>query len=118
MKIIPSVELSTFQTKCDDSLGCKSVLSTCPLHNNTGCGKKRRILLGLWWPAKAALLRNYLEIYWPCAGGLLAVNAIGTQLRDPTTSLERRRLQITDSVGRWLSVQYARMGFHICIVGY
>ena len=27
-------------------------------------------------------------------------------------------LQITDSVGRWLSVQDARMGFHICIVGY
>ena len=26
---------------------------------------------------------NYLEVYWPCAGGLSAVNAIGTQLRDP-----------------------------------
>ena len=25
---------------------------------------------------------NYLEDYWPCAGGLSAVNAIGTQLRD------------------------------------
>ena len=32
--------------------------------------------------------------------------------------LKRRRLQITDSVGRWLSVQDARMGFHISIVGY
>ena len=32
--------------------------------------------------------------------------------------LKRRRLQITDNVGRWLSVQDARMGFHICIVGY
>ena len=31
---------------------------------------------------KAALVRNYLEIYWPCAGGLSVVNAIGTQLRD------------------------------------
>ena len=31
--------------------------------------------------------------------------------------LKRIRLQITDSVGR-LSVQDARMGFHICIVGY
>ena len=26
---------------------------------------------------------NYLEDYWPCADGLSAVNAIGTQLRDP-----------------------------------
>ena len=25
---------------------------------------------------------NYLEAYWPCAGGLSAVNAIGTQLPD------------------------------------
>ena len=32
--------------------------------------------------------------------------------------LKRRRLQITDSVGSRLSVQDARMGFHICIVGY
>ena len=23
---------------------------------------------------------NYLEVYWPCAGGLSAVNAIGTQI--------------------------------------
>ena len=29
---------------------------------------------------------NYLEDYWPCAGGLSAVNAIGTQLRDPINS--------------------------------
>ena len=26
---------------------------------------------------------NYLKEYWPFAGGLSAVNAIGTQLRDP-----------------------------------
>ena len=25
---------------------------------------------------------NYLEDYWPCAGGLSAVSAIDTQLRD------------------------------------
>ena len=25
---------------------------------------------------------NYLEDYWPCAGGLSAVNAIGTHLHD------------------------------------
>ena len=29
---------------------------------------------------------NYLEVYWPRAGGLSAVNAIGTQLRDPINS--------------------------------
>ena len=33
-----------------------------------------------------ALVRNYLEIYWPRAGGLSAVHAIGTQLRDPINS--------------------------------
>ena len=37
-------------------------------------------------PAKAALVRNYLEVYWPCAGGLSAANAIRTQLRDPINS--------------------------------
>ena len=36
--------------------------------------------------AKAAIVRNYLEVYWPHAGGLSAVNAIGTQLRDPINS--------------------------------
>ena len=35
---------------------------------------------------QAALVRNYLEVYWPHAGGLSAVNAIGTQLRDPINS--------------------------------
>ena len=28
---------------------------------------------------------NYLEDYWPCAGGLSAVNAIGTQFASPDT---------------------------------
>ena len=32
--------------------------------------------------------------------------------------LKRTRLQITDSASRWLSLQDARMGFHICNVGY
>ena len=44
---------------------------------------------------KAALVRNYLEVYWPCAGGLSAVNAIGTQLRDPINSgLTRWRMAV------------------------
>ena len=62
------------------------VLSTCPPHTYSGCGKERRILIGPWSSAKAALVRDYLEVYWPCAGGLSAVNAIGTQLRDPLNS--------------------------------
>ena len=33
--------------------------------------------------------------YWPCAGGLTAVNAIGTHLRDPTsTGLTRWRMAV------------------------
>ena len=31
-------------------------------------------------------LLNTVEDYWPCAGGLSVVNAIGTQLRDPINS--------------------------------
>ena len=38
---------------------------------------------------------NYLEDCWPCAGGLSAVNAVGTQLRDPIRSgLTRWRMEI------------------------
>ena len=36
-----------------------------------------------------------LEDYWPCAGGLLTVNTIGTHLRDPINSrLTRWRLRL------------------------
>ena len=35
---------------------------------------------------KAALVQNYLELYWLCAGGLSVVNVIGTQLRGPIVS--------------------------------
>ena len=46
--------------------------------------------------AKAAPVRNYLEVYWPCAGGLSAVNAIGTQLRDLMNSgLTRWRMAVS-----------------------
>ena len=72
-----------------------TVLSTCPLHTNSGCGKERRIIFGPWRPAKAALVWHYLEVYWPCAGGLSAANAIGTQLRDPINSgLTRWRMAV------------------------
>ena len=62
------------------------ILLTCPLHANSGCGKEGRILIGSWGSAKPALFRNYLEVYWPCPGGLSAVNDIGAQLRDPINS--------------------------------
>ncbi|CAN0212227.1 unnamed protein product, partial [Ascophyllum nodosum] len=57
------------RSRCSRSSRSPPVLSTCPLHTNSGCGKERRILIGTWSPAKAALVRNYLEVYWPCAGG-------------------------------------------------
>ena len=48
---------------------------------------------------KATLVRNYLEVYWPCAGGLSAGNAIGTQLRDPINSgLTRWRLAVSNII--------------------
>ena len=46
--------------------------------------------------AKAALVQNYLEVYWPCASGLSTVNAIGTHLRDPINSgLTRWRMAVS-----------------------
>ena len=50
--------------------------------------------------AKATLVRNYLEAYWPCAGGLSAVNAIGTQLRDQiiNSGLTRWRLAVLNII--------------------
>ena len=50
---------------------------------------------------KATLVRNYLllEVYWPCAGGLSAVNAIGAQLRDSINSgLTQWRLAVLNIV--------------------
>ena len=44
-----------------------NIYSTCPLHTNGGRGKERRIII-----SPAALVRNYLEVYWPRAGGLSA----------------------------------------------
>ena len=71
------------------------VLSPYSHHTNSGCRKERRILIGLRGPAKAELVRNYLEVYWPCAGGLSAVNAIKTQLHDPINSgLTRWRMAV------------------------
>ena len=57
---------------------------------NSECGKEgRRInnyLVRGDLPRQHPFGTNYLEVYWPCPGGLSAVNAIGTQLRDPINS--------------------------------
>ena len=57
------------------------------------------MLIGPWrpyLPRQHSFGINYLEVYWPCAGGLSAVNAIGTQLRDPINSgLIRWRMAVS-----------------------
>ena len=63
------------------------VLSTCYNHFMpiVSDGKKRRILVGPCGDLPLPVW-NYLEVHWPCVGGFSAVNAIGTQLRDPMNS--------------------------------
>ena len=63
--------------------------STCPLHTNSGCWKRDEAYIN--WPmvtceGSSNRCWNCLEDYWSCAGGLSAVNAIGTQLRDQINS--------------------------------
>ena len=41
------------------------------LHTNSGCGKKRRILIGPWWPAKVAPCQGSTRLKLP--RGLLAL---------------------------------------------
>jgi hypothetical protein len=68
-------------------------------------GKERYILFDPWRPVTAAPVWNYLEICWPCAGGLSAVNDIGTQLRDSINSgLTRWRMGV--SISKWAMVLY------------
>ena len=40
-KIVPRNELEI-------TVRHMSILSTCPLHTNSGCGKERRMLVGPW----------------------------------------------------------------------
>ena len=66
-----------------------------PFYTNRGCGEEGHRLIGPWRPAKAALDQNYVEVYWPHAGELSAVNAIGTQMRDPINlGLARWRMAV------------------------
>ena len=47
------------------------------------CGKREaQVNRSMMILEKATPVWNYLEDYWSCAGGLSAVNAVGTQLRD------------------------------------
>ena len=67
------------------------------LHTNRGLGKeKRRIFItGPWWCIGNTRYWSYLEDYWPCTGGLSAVNAICTQLHDAVNSgLTRWRMAV------------------------
>ena len=75
----------TLQKKADKGVTCRvhsPVLTTCLHLTKSECEKERRTLTGPWRPFKAALVRNYLVVYWPCGRGLSAVNAIATQLGD------------------------------------
>ena len=65
------------------------------IHTNSRCGKERRILIGPRRCKGSTRYWNYLEVYWPCAGWLSAVNAIGTHLLDPINSgLTRWRMAV------------------------
>ena len=91
--------LRTMDRKCKTSTRLNTdagILPACHFIPIAGLGKERRILIGPWGSAKAALVvRNYLEVHWPCTGGLSAVNAIGTQLRDPINAgLTRWRMAV------------------------
>ena len=59
-------------------------------------GEKRGAHSSVHGDAKAApVTRTTFEDYWPCACGLSAVNAIGTQVRDPINSgLTRWRMAV------------------------
>ena len=52
---------------------------------------------------------NYREVYWPCAGGLSAVNAMGTQLRDPINSgLTRWRMAVLNKYMEDAAAEFGR----------
>ena len=44
--------------------------------------KERGTVMVRGGTCKGSTRLDYFEVYWPCAGGLSAVNAIGTQWRD------------------------------------
>ena len=61
-----------------------SVLSPCPLHTDSGRRKREAHINWSMMTCKGSTCYwKYFGDYWLCAGGLSAVNAIGTQLHDP-----------------------------------
>ena len=84
------------------------------IHIDSGCSKKKKRETHIIWSIVVAwkgstAFSNYLEDYWPCAGGLSTVNAIGTQLHDPINSgLTRWRMAVhgTDGPSKKLLQQY------------
>ena len=66
------------------------------VYNKSGCGKKEAWINWSMVTCRGSTRYwNDLEDYWPCAGGLSAGNAIGTQLRDPINSgLTRWRMAV------------------------
>ena len=70
----------------------QNMLKTCHYIPTMGVGKEMHTLIELCETCKDSTRRywNYLGDYWPCTGGLSAVNAIGTQLRDPIYSVLSR----------------------------
>ena len=59
------------------------ILSTCALHISSGCGKREARIN---WSMVTCQGSNRYWNHLPCAGGLSAVNAIGTQMRDSINS--------------------------------
>ena len=62
------------------------IFSTCPCIPMMGMGKSGTYYLVHGDLPRQHSFRTTFEVYWPCAGGLSAVNTIGTQLRDPINS--------------------------------
>ena len=60
-----------------------------------GVGKRQAHINWAMVTCQGSTRLKHLEVYSPCAGGPSAVNAIGTQLRDPINSgLTRWRMAV------------------------
>ena len=73
------------------SINCTVLYCTVLYCTNSECGEKaahENWSIGLPEYPDSTRYSNYFEDYWPCAGGISAVNVIGIQLRvrDPINS--------------------------------
>ena len=72
-----------------------SVLSTCLLHTNSGCGKRGSYQLVHGYLPRQHSFGTTFRFNGPVPADSLAVNAVGTQLRDPINSgLTRWRMAV------------------------